>query len=464
MEMMKVINPATNEVVGEVPAYNGEELELMVDKAYKAQPAWEAVPLYERADILYRFCDIVRAHKEELGVVMAKEMGKPHMDGEIECMGATEIGMQHIEKAKHLYGEVYPDAMTDAEADLVFTRHEALGVVAAIIPFNFPIEMTIQKTVPALVMGNTVIVKAPTTNPIAVKMMVEYAHEAGVPEDAIQFVSGDRKVCTEHVLKNGKIAALALTGSTAAGSDMYRYAADSIKKIFLELGGNDAFIIREDADIDTAVEESIWGRVLNMGQICCAAKRFIVHSSIKDEYVEKLKKALDGLNRGSALEDDVMITCLVSEKAAQKVESQIKQTVEAGAKVVYGGTRNGAAIEPTILVDVTRDMDVAKDMEIFGPVFPVITFDTDEEAIAIANGSSYGLSGGILSANIMKALEMASKMESSGVVVNGSGGYRHNEQPFGGYKSSGIGNEGVSTTVEEYCRIKTYVLKGAFPK
>ena len=233
MKTMTVINPDNNEKVGEVPVFSGEEISEMVDKAYCAQPSWNKVPIHERATILYKFCDSVISNREEIGALTAKEMGKPIEQGIGECISAPEIGKQHIEKAKHLYGSVFPDSMQDCEEDLVFTRHEPLGVVAAVIPFNYPIEMVIQKVVPSLVMGNTVLVKAPSSNPLTIKKLVDLAHEAGVPKDAAQFIAGDRDDCTEHLLKNPQIAAIALTGSAQTGSEMYRNAAPTIKKMFL---------------------------------------------------------------------------------------------------------------------------------------------------------------------------------------------------------------------------------------
>lgn len=460
---LDVINPATGELIQSIPLATGEEIEKMVECAYKAQPAWEAKPLYERAKILYDFCNNVEAHQEEVGEILANEMAKPIGQATGECVYAPEIGRGYIERAKHLYGEVLSQSSPGFENDLIFTKREALGVVAGVIPFNYPVEMVIQKSVPSMVMGNTVILKAPSANPLAVKRMVEIAHESGVPDDVLQFVACDRNVCTKHLLTNEKVAAISLTGSTEAGIEMIKAGADTIKKVFLELGGNDPLIIRGDADLDEAVQSTIDGRWENNGQICCADKRFIVHESIKDEYIKKLIKALDNQKRGSALDPDAEITCLVSEQAAAKVEKQIKLTVEQGGKLVYGGTRKGAFLEPTIIDDVPKDADVAYDMEIFGPVYPIFTFETDEEAIALANQTKYGLMAGIVTKDTVKAFEIAAKLKASGVCINGSSCYRQNEQAFGGCKASGVGNEGVSTSLEEYSRIKTYALKGAFP-
>lgn len=460
---LDVINPATNEMIESIPLASGEEIEKLVERAFSAQPVWEAKPLYERATVLYAFMDSIEAKKKEIGRILAEEMGKPIGQATGECVYAPEIGRGYIERAKHLYGEVLSQSSPGFENDLIFTKREALGVVAAIIPFNYPVEMVIQKSIPSMIMGNTVILKAPSSNPLAVKRLAEIAHEAGVPDDVLQFVVCERDTCTEHLLRNKKVAAISLTGSTAAGVEMVKAGADTMKKVFLELGGNDPLIIRHDADIDMAVQSTIDGRWENNGQICCADKRFFVHKEIKEEYIEKLKVALDKQKRGSAFDPEAELTCLVTEAAAIKVGKQIEKTVEQGGKVVYGGKRKGAFIEPTIIDEVPKSADVAFDMEIFGPVYPIFTFESDEEAIEMANQTSYGLMAGIVTKDVVKAFEIAAKLQASGVCVNGSSCYRHNEQAFGGCKASGIGNEGVSASLEEYSRIKTYALKGAFP-
>jgi len=319
-----------------------------------------------------------------------------------------------------------------------------------------------QKSIPYMIMCNAVIVKAPSSNPLAVRRLVELAHESGVPEGVMQFTACERDLCTKHLLTNPKIAAVGLTGSTETGIQVIKSGADTIKRVFLELGGNDPFIIMEDADIDVAVQSTLEGRLYNNGQICCATKRFIVHKNIKEALVKKLKIALSELKHGSAMEPGVYITCLVTEEAAIKVEKQIQKTVAQGGRIIYGGTREGAYVCPTIIDDVPKDADVAIDMEIFGPVYPIIPFETEEEAIEIANQTKYGLSAGVLCADTVKAFNIAGKIQASAVVVNGQSTYRHNEQPFGGCKASGIGYEGVSSSLEEYSRIKTYILKGAF--
>lgn len=470
MKMVEVFDESTNKLVGKVPYYSGEEMEAIVDKAVAAQPKWENVPTYERSRILYKWCDLITEHSEELAIALSENMGKQIACARAEAAYSADIARGNIEVGKHIYGETFPDNTEGYESHLVFTRREALGVIAAIIPFNYPLELTVQKAAPALMMGNSVIVKASSKSPVPVYKLVQLAHEAGVPEDAIQFVCGDRDDCTQHILRNPKVACLAFTGSTAAGTDMINNSADTIKKVIIELGGNDAFIVREDVATDPeylkiAVTEIMFGRINeNMGQVCACPKRIIVHRKAKDIIAKALMAAIKDMKIGHATEEGAQITRLVDSAAAKKVEQQIKHTVDQGATILCGGTREGARIMPTILDNVTPDMDVAKDMEIFGPVLPLITFDTDEEAIRIANNSKYGLSSAIISRDMKTALGMAEKIEAAAVVINGASAYRHNDAPFGGCKASGLGNEGALTSCEEFSRFKTYYICDLFER
>lgn len=461
-KMLDVTNPATNELIESIPLSTGEELEKMVDIAVAAQKDWARLSIVSRGQLLYAFIDSIVAHKEELGNLSSREMCKPINSAKGECVDAAEIGRGYVERAKHLYGDVLTGTTGDREFDLGFTRREPLGVVLGVIPFNYPVEMTLQKAIPAMIMGNAVIVKAPSSNPLVVRRLVQLAHEAGVPAGVIQFTVCSRDDATARLIRNPKIAAIGLTGSTATGIDMIKNGADTIKKVFLELGGNDPLIICEDADIDKAVSALVNGRIYNNGQICCASKRFIIHESIKDVIVEKLKVALDAYKPGSSLTPGVINTGLVTEKAAVEVEAQINKTVAQGGKIVYGGKRHGNRVDYTIIDNVPKTAEVAVDMEIFGPVWPIITFKTEDEAIEIANQSKYGLSSGIVTNDIVKAFNLANRIDASAVILNGEGCYRQNEQPFGGWKASGLGNEGVASSLEEYSRLKTYVLKGTF--
>lgn len=342
--------------------------------------------------------------------------------------------------------------------------------MACVIPFNYPVELTLQKVVPALLMGNTVIVKASTTAPCCVRKLIQLAYQAGVPEDVLFFVTGSREDCTEHLLKNKKVACIAMTGSTEGGAEMMRAAAPTIKKVVLELGGNDPLIITEEAAGDPelmakAIECLCWGRINeNNGQVCASPKRTIVHKRAHDAFVKCLVSFVSTLKRGHATDPAAQLSRLVSTKAAERVAAQVRHTVDQGAKLIYGGSNRGPEMDVTILDGVTRDMDIACDMEVFGPVVPIITFETDEEAVEIANQSKYGLSACVITKDLKKSFYYTEHIESSAVWVNGSSALRHNDQPFGGCKATGIGCEGAGYSCAEFTRLKTYGFCDVSPK
>ena len=359
-----------------------------------------------------------------------------------------------------MYGNVIPAGSEPGqEKTIQITEQCPLGVVACIIPFNFPSDLFGQKVPSALVMGNAVIVKPSTYNPLTLTKYCELLQEAGVPAGVISCLSGDGPV-TGHALAEHKgVHLVSVTGSTRVGMETMQTAGKNLTHVMLELGGNDAFILAADGDVDLAVEETVWGRLYNTGQVCCASKRFLIHNSVKDAFIRKMIEKIKTLKIGNPLDPTVKIGCLINEHAAQVVEEQVQKTVQAGAKIVYGGRRNGAFFEPTILDGVTKDMDVAKDMEIFGPVIPIIGFDDIDEAIAIANQSNFGLCGNIITRDMKTAFYVSEALEVGGAVINGASFYRAAEMPFGGWKHSGIGNEGISTTLKEMSRTKTIVLK-----
>ena len=334
-----------------------------------------------------------------------------------------------------------------------------MGVVAAIIPFNFPSDIFINKIPPALLMGNAVILKPASVNPLTLTRYIELLEQAGVPAGVINVVHGSGSVVGRTLTSHPKVAMVTLTGSTAAGIDAAKNCAEHCAHSSLELGGNDAFILCEDGDMNLAIEETVWGRLYNTGQVCCASKRFLIHNSVKQEYINKMIEKINSLKVGHPQDESTDIGCLVSEDAAIEVERQVQEAISEGATLVFGGRRNGAFFEPTILDNVTPNMKVAKDEEIFGPVISIIGFDDLEEAIKIANQSIYGLSGSIITKDISKAIKVSEKMECGGFVINGASFFRSFEQPFGGWKYSGIGNEGIMTTLKEMSRTKTVILK-----
>ena len=457
---INIMNPATNELIDTVPESSKLDCDKAVEAAHVAQKEWAKKPIHERASILMKFVSIVESHKDELAKLLSDETGKPISEA-IGEIANVSIGVPAFcEKAKHEYGKVIEGGMEKGqEHNLYYTVQAPLGVVVAVIPFNFPSDLFCQKVPAALLMGNTVILKPSAHNPLTLTKYVEYLLEAGVPGGAINLINGSGGEAVQAMAENPKVALVTLTGSTLAGSETMAKCAKNITHVMLELGGNDAFILHKDGDIDLAVEETVWGRLYNTGQVCCASKRFLVHKDIKNAFVEKLKTRLEGIPVRMPSNPEAKIGCLISEDAAKKVERQVNDTVALGAKVVFGGRRKGAFYEPTILVDVNKGMPVAKDEEIFGPVISIIEYEDIDEAIAIANQSSYGLCGCIISENQKTCQYVADRLECGGVVINGASFFRPFEMPFGGWKHSGIGNEGVSSTLHEMSRTKTIVLK-----
>ena len=331
-------------------------------------------------------------------------------------------------------------------------------MVACIIPFNFPCDLYDQKVAPALMMGNAAIVLPSSDNPLTLMKLTEMLVEAGVPNGVIQCLTAPGAV-KDAAVTDPRVHLVTLTGSTEVGIGTAKLAAANLTHTALELGGNDAFIVLDDGDVDLAVEEMVWGRMYNTGQVCCASKRFLIHNSLKDEFTKKVIDRIKQLKVGDPQKEDTQIGCLISEKAAIKVEKEVQLTLEQGGKLLLGGKRNGAYYEPTVITDIPKTADVAKDMEIFGPVVSIIGFDTDEEAIEIANNSVFGLSSCVFSRDQKRAFKVAAAMEAGGAVINGASFFRSFEMPFGGWKHSGIGTEGVLSTFNEMTRVKTIVLK-----
>ena len=461
-EVIEVINPANGKVIDTVPAATEEDVNLAVKLAVEGQKVWGAVPLHKRGEIINKFVTLTQTPKEklELASLLSQETGKPITEAIAEIGNIPTLFTGFVEKAKHLYGESIPSGSEPGnDLTIQITIREPVGVVACIIPFNFPVDLFGQKIAPSLVAGNAAIVKPSTDNPLTLIRLCQLLVQAGVPAGAIEILTGRGSKMGKWLVGNKDLGLVSLTGSTEVGIETGITAAKNLTPVALELGGNDAFIVLEDGDVDLAVEEIVFGRMYNTGQVCCASKRFIVHNSIKKEFTEKVINRLKKLVVGDPADPKTNVGCLISEKAAIGVENQVNLTIAQGGNLLYGGKRNGAFYEPTVLGEVTASMDVAKDMEIFGPVVPIIGFDTTEEAVEIANSSVFGLSGSVFSRNINTAMKVAYKMECGGMVINGCSFFRSCEMPFGGYKMSGIGNEGIACSLEEVTQLKTIVLK-----
>ena len=462
---LDVTNPFNGSLVESIPLAGEAEIKQMIAKANAVKEQWGRTPLHKRSKFIYRFAELISENTEDIARTLSLEMGKPITQSRMETTGSANIARGFVERANHIYGEnLCTDNQPGFENDVIFTMREPLGLIFCIIPFNYPVELFVHKVAPALAMGNVVIVKAPTKNPLAMLTLSKLFEQTGIPEGVVQSMVCDRDVAHDYLITNPEVQAVSLTGSTGAGIEMAKAGAETLKHLFLELGGNDPTIIMEDADLDYAVEEMVGGRIFNAGQTCCACKRFIVHQSVVEPLAEKLVARLKQVKIGDPLDDATDMGTLISAEAAKKVGEQIQYTVGQGAKLLCGGEVKGAVVNPAVITNVKKTMDVAIDLEIFGPVFPLIPFSTEEEALEIANATRYGLSAGIITKDTIRSMRMASKIKAGAVVVNGQSSYRHMEQAFGGYKMTGLGREGVSTTLEEHSQLKSFIIKGVFDK
>lgn len=465
-ETIDVTNPYDGSFLDTVPSASKEDVDKAIEDAVTAQKVWNRVIIRERAKILRKYLSLLEEHREDLAKTLTLETGKPIFDsyGEIDSVYMTFESA--IEIVKHHYGKTMPMGIEGGyDNDLQVTVHEPLGVIACIVPFNFPAALWAFKAGPALMAGNAIVVKPATSNPLTVLKLMGLLVEAGVTPGAVQCVTGRGAVVGNWISDNPAIAQVNLTGGVEAGKEIARHAAENLTAYKFELGGNDPLIICADCDMDLAVNEA-GDKTRNAGQCCSGAKRFIVHESIKDEFVKRLiEERLKTVKEGDLMDINTDYGVLISEKAAKEVERQVQHTIEQGAKLVYGGVRKGAYYMPTVLDNCTKDMDICKNMEIFGPLFPVFTFKTLDKAIEIAETSDYGLSSGVITNNLQDAMKVAASLRTGMVAVNGSGGFRAQELPFGGGKKmSGNSRECMSSVLEEVTQEKSIIFRYAMKK
>lgn len=458
----QVVNPATGQVIDTVPEATLEDLDRAIGLAVEGQKEWNAIPLHQRLAILETYCQLLTREEtvEKIARVMCEEGGKPIEQCRTEVFANAAIFRIYCAAAYTFYGKTLPyNGEARSQGDVAFTIHEPLGVFANIVPFNYPVELAAHKLAPMLVTGNSVVLLPSGKTPRSAVLLVELLLEAGVPANAVCCVTGKGSVVGAAATGDPRVAAVSFTGSTEVGISLAETCAKSLRPVSLELGGNDPLLIFDDCDYELAMSETIGGRVGNAGQTCCASKRFLIQRGIYEKFVADLVQRLSQLKVGDPADPTVEMGPCVRESSAKDVEAQIQKTVEQGGKLLCGGKRSGAFVEPTV-IEVTPEMDIARDMEVFGPVWPVIPFDTLEEALEIANNTIFGLSSGVITSNMRTAMKVANGIQAGACVINGTGNYRLAHQPFGGYKYSGVGREGAVSTLEEMTQQKMISFKG----
>ncbi|HEY8538470.1 MAG TPA: NADP-dependent succinate-semialdehyde dehydrogenase [Steroidobacteraceae bacterium] len=449
---VSVINPATGEAIGTVPHMGAAETRLAIEAAERALPDWRARTAKERAQILRKWFELMMANQEDLALLMTIEQGKPLTESRGEIAYAASFIEWFAEEGKRAYGDVIPGHGRDKR---IVVLKQPIGVTAAITPWNFPAAMITRKVGPALAAGCTMVVKPSELTPYSALAMCVLAERAGVPAGVLSVVTGDAKAIGGELTSNPIVRKLSFTGSTAVGKLLMQQCASTVKKVSLELGGNAPFIVFDDADLDLAVAGAIASKYRNAGQTCVCANRIYVQSGIYDRFAERLAEAVAALKVGNGLEPDTKIGPLIDGKAVEKVERHVADAVSKGARVILGGRRidgPGTFYQPTVLTGIKPDMLPMRE-ETFGPVAPLMKFDTEAEAIALANSTEYGLASYFYSRDVNRCWRVAEALESGIVGIN-EGIISTEVAPFGGVKESGIGREGSKYGIEEYLEIK----------
>jgi len=452
-----VDDPATGEIVGSVPKLGRAETREAIDAAAAAFPPWRAKTGKERAAALRRWFDLVMANQEDLATLMTLEQGKPLAESRAEVAYGASFLEWFGEEAKRVYGDTIPSHARDKRIVVV---KEPVGVVGCITPWNFPVAMITRKVGPALAAGCTVVVKPASQTPFCALALAVLAERAGLPKGTLNVVTGPAAEIGGELTSNPTVRKLSFTGSTAVGKILMAQCAGTIKKVSLELGGNAPFIVFEDADLDAAVEGAIASKYRNTGQTCVCANRFLVQASVHDDFAARLGRAVDALKVGSGLENGVTQGPLIDLAAVEKVEHHIRDAVSKGARIVTGGRRHPAGghfFTPTVLTGATPEMQVARE-ETFGPVAALFRFETEPEAIALANRTEFGLAAYFYGRDIGRVWRVAEALEYGIVGVN-TGLISTEVAPFGGMKESGIGREGSKYGIEEFLEIK-YICMG----
>jgi len=457
-EVLDVRNPATGEILGTIPRMGAVETRRAIEAAGKAMKDWRALTAKERAKILRKWFDLMLENQEDLAVLMTCEQGKPLAESRGEIAYAASFIEWFAEEGKRVYGETIPTHMSDRR---IVVLKEPIGVVGAITPWNFPSAMITRKAGPALAAGCTFVCKPATETPYSAFALCELAERAGIPKGVLNILSGKSSEIGEELTKNPIVRKITFTGSTAIGKQLMEQASSTVKKVTMELGGNAPFLVFEDADMDAAVDNAIACKFRNMGQTCVCANRIYVQSSVYDEFATKFADKVKTMKVGNGLDDGVVQGPLINSAAIEKVEEHLEDATGKGARVLTGGKRHelgGTYFEPTVVADVNPQMMVARD-ETFGPLAPLFRFDTEEEAIELANDTEFGLASYFFSRDLGRVWRVSEGLEYGIVGVN-TGIISTEVAPFGGVKESGIGREGSHIGIEEYVETKYVCMAG----
>lgn len=453
----EILNPATLEIIGTVPNMGKAEAERAIEAAKEAWPLWKNKTAKDRSIILKKWFDLIISNADDLAFILTSEQGKPLAEAKGEILYAASFIEWFAEEAKRVYGDIIPSPYPDAR---IVVNKQPIGVVAAITPWNFPAAMITRKVAPALAAGCPCIVKPAPETPFTAFALVDLAVQAGVPAEIFSVITGDAVHIGDAIFESDIIRKFTFTGSTPVGKMLLERSAKTLKKVSLELGGNAPFIVFDDADLDAAIEGALIAKFRNAGQTCVCVNRFLVQAGIYEKFIAALSQKIQNFNIGNGLEAGHDIGPLINANAVKKVEAHIQDALDKNGRLVVGGKKHKAGelfFEPTLIADVTADMDVAT-QETFGPLAAVFKFETEQQAVEMANATEFGLAAYCYTKDLGRAWRMSEQLEYGMVGIN-KGLISNEVAPFGGIKQSGLGREGSKYGIEDYLEIK-YTLFG----
>lgn len=456
MSKFQVINPYDDSVFGEFEFHDKKYVDNVLVKLKKGKSIQASLSTYERSLILNQLADLFEKHAEEVGGIITQEMGKTISDSIVEMQRSANTARASADECRHATGEVLDaDAYPPKRGKIGIVRRKPLGIVMAITPFNFPINLSMHKIGPAFAAGNTIFFKPGPQNYFSAKKLVELCYEAGMPEEVIQFCCPDIPELTE-VIKSNDIQCISFTGGARTADTIARNAG--WKKLLFELGGNDPLIVMEDADIELASSTAVNQRFVTAGQRCTASKRIFIHESVYENFKNLIVAKGEKLIVGDPMNKDTFVGPLVTKQSADNVEKRIKVAIEQeGATCLLGAKREGNIIYPTILENVKPQSELICD-ETFGPVIPLIKFSSLDEVIPVINGTGFGLQSGVFTNDIRIIEKLYDELEVGALAVNDGPGFRAEHFPFGGVKNSGLGREGVKYAIDEMSFLKTLII------
>ncbi|ADX03450.1 succinate-semialdehyde dehydrogenase [Acinetobacter baumannii AB210] len=453
----EILNPATLEIIGTVPNMGKAEAERAIEAAKEAWPLWKNKTAKDRSIILKKWFDLIISNADELAFILTSEQGKPLAEAKGEILYAASFIEWFAEEAKRVYGDIIPSPYPDAR---IVVNKQPIGVVAAITPWNFPAAMITRKVAPALAAGCPCIVKPAPETPFTALALVDLAVQAGVPAEIFSVITGDAVHIGDAIFESDVVRKFTFTGSTPVGKMLLERSAKTLKKVSLELGGNAPFIVFDDADLEAAIEGALIAKFRNAGQTCVCVNRFLVQAGIYEKFIAALSQKIQNFNIGNGLEAGHDIGPLINANAVKKVEAHIQDALDKNGRLVVGGKKHKAGelfFEPTLIADVTADMDVAT-QETFGPLAAVFKFENEQQAVEMANATEFGLAAYCYTKDLGRAWRMSEQLEYGMVGIN-KGLISNEVAPFGGIKQSGLGREGSKYGIEDYLEIK-YTLFG----